>query len=56
MFAIGIRYLCGWAMATHPADRERPKLHAAPPRPGYSLRRPPPTLKPTAVRMNTLLW
>src|SRR4051794_13346552 len=23
MFAIGIRYLCGWAMATHPADRER---------------------------------
>ncbi len=25
MFAIGIRYLCGWAMATHPADRERPE-------------------------------
>ena len=21
-FAIGIRYLCGWAMATHPTDRE----------------------------------
>jgi CRISPR-associated protein Csb2 len=25
MFAIGIRYLCGWSMATHPADRERPE-------------------------------
>jgi CRISPR-associated protein Csb2 len=25
MFAIGIRYLCGWAMATHPTDRERPE-------------------------------
>lgn len=25
MFAIGIRYLCGWAMATHPADRRRPE-------------------------------
>ncbi|MEQ1825819.1 MAG: type I-U CRISPR-associated protein Csb2 [Pirellula sp.] len=23
MIAIGIRYLCGWAMATHPADRNR---------------------------------
>jgi CRISPR-associated protein Csb2 len=23
MFAIGIRYLCGWSMATHPADRQR---------------------------------
>jgi CRISPR-associated protein Csb2 len=23
MIAIGIRYLCGWAMATHPADRAR---------------------------------
>ena len=25
MFALGIRYLCGWAMATHPADRQRPE-------------------------------
>jgi len=25
MFCIGIRYLCGWAMATHPADRLRPE-------------------------------
>ncbi len=25
MLAIGIRYLCGWAMATHPADRRRPE-------------------------------
>lgn len=25
MIAIGIRYLCGWAMATHPADRNRPE-------------------------------
>lgn len=25
MFAIGIRYLCGWAMATHPSDRDRPE-------------------------------
>src|SRR5579864_7605391 len=25
MFAIGIRYLCGWSMATHPADRQRPE-------------------------------
>ena len=25
MFAIGIRYLNGWAMATHPAGRERPE-------------------------------
>jgi CRISPR-associated protein Csb2 len=25
MLSIGIRYLCGWAMATHPADRERPE-------------------------------
>ncbi len=25
MFSIGIRYLCGWAMATHPADRQRPE-------------------------------
>ncbi len=25
MFAIGIRYLCGWSMATHPANRERPE-------------------------------
>lgn len=25
MFALGIRYLCGWAMATHPADRRRPE-------------------------------
>jgi CRISPR-associated protein Csb2 len=25
MFCIGIRYLCGWAMATHPADRQRPE-------------------------------
>lgn len=25
MFAIGIHYLNGWAMATHPADRERPE-------------------------------
>lgn len=24
-FAIGIRYLCGWAMATHPTDRESPE-------------------------------
>ncbi|MHB1038261.1 MAG: type I-G CRISPR-associated protein Csb2 [Pirellulales bacterium] len=23
MIAIGIRYLCGWAMATHPSDRSR---------------------------------
>lgn len=23
MIAIGIRYLCGWAMATHPSDRNR---------------------------------
>lgn len=23
MFAIGVRYLCGWAMAAHPADRQR---------------------------------
>ena len=25
MLCIGIRYLCGWAMATHPADRLRPE-------------------------------
>jgi CRISPR-associated protein Csb2 len=25
VFAFGIRYLCGWAMATHPANRERPE-------------------------------
>ena len=25
MFCIGIRYLCGWAMATHPTDRDRPE-------------------------------
>jgi CRISPR-associated protein Csb2 len=25
MLAIGIRYLCGWSMATHAADRERPE-------------------------------
>jgi CRISPR-associated protein Csb2 len=23
MLAIGVRYLCGWAMASHPAERER---------------------------------
>ena len=25
MFALGIHYLNGWAMATHPADRESPE-------------------------------
>ena len=25
MFAIGIRFLCGWSMATHPSDRKRPE-------------------------------
>jgi CRISPR-associated protein Csb2 len=25
MFAIGVNYLNGWAMATHPTDRERPE-------------------------------
>lgn len=25
MIAVGVRYLNGWAMATHPADRERPE-------------------------------
>ena len=24
-FAIGVRYLCGWSMATHPTDRESPE-------------------------------
>ena len=25
MFSLGIRYLCGWAMATHPSERDRPE-------------------------------
>ena len=25
MFAIGIRFLCGWSMATHPANRSQPE-------------------------------
>ncbi len=37
MFAIGLRYLCGWAMATHPAEpraarvaaASRPRIHGA---------------------------
>lgn len=56
MVAIGIRYLCGWSMATHPANRQRPEWPPHPDRIFMALSAAHFETGAIAEERETLLW